>query len=255
METNMDISERYRHALQKVVDKLHEEFGPDLLGLLLAGSVAYGTSYTRSDLDIFVIIEPSWRQRRAIFVDSIEVDLFINPPQKIREYFADTDDSASTITMFARGRILYDPTGIMQTLAAEAKQLYEQPTPELTPQALLLLRYGLTDMLKDAQDLAETDPEAAAYQISLTLQAVLDAYYKLQRRWQPKPKHLLRDLHAHSPEIERRVRVILSAEGIPHERCERLAELVDTVLSPVGGTVHEWQTSPEVVVAQDNIAR
>ncbi|MEW5867054.1 MAG: hypothetical protein AB1774_09395 [Bacillota bacterium] len=240
----MDSAGRYENAIEKIVADMREEFGADLLGMLLGGSVAYGIPCRRSDLDIYVIIRPSWRQRRTVVVGDVEVELFINPVHRIRKEFKDVDHD-STFAMFAQGRILYDPDGVMATLVKEAREVWEQPRPALPPDALPLLRYIPTDVLKDAQDLAETDEVAANYLIFMTLQATLDAYYKIQRRWPVKPKHLLRDLHGHAPDIEQAVRQILSGEGSAEERCVLLSRLVEQVLEPVGGLLGEWESVPE----------
>jgi hypothetical protein len=176
----------------------------------------------------------------------VEVELFINPVQQVRKEFAEPDDSSTTV-MFAQGRVLYDPTGIMQTLASEAKEILSKPRPVPSGQDLLRLRYDLTDMLKDAQDLAETDEEAANYQVFFALRGTLSAYYRLQGRRFPKPKHLMRDLQGHSPEIELLVRAVAASGISAEERCACLGRLVERVLEPAGGLLTVWQTEPEAV--------
>jgi hypothetical protein len=172
--------------------------------------------------------------------------LFINPVHQIRQEFQDVDHPA-TFGMFANGRILYGADGMMATLVQEAKQLWQQPRPEVRPEALSLLRYVPTDLLKDAQDLAESDEAAADYLIHLTLQATLDAYYKLQRRWAVKPKHQLRDLAQHDPALAQQVRSILAGSSSVPQRCQLLAELTEQVLAPVGGLLGEWQSGTQLV--------
>ncbi|MEW6229220.1 MAG: hypothetical protein AB1700_14205 [Bacillota bacterium] len=225
-------------------DMNREEFRADFLGMLLGGSVAYGIPCRQSDLDVYVIIRPSWRQRRTVFVGDVEVELFINPVHRIRKEFKDVDHD-STFAMFTQGRILYDPDGVMASLVKEAREVWEGPRPAVPPGALPLLRYVPTDLLKDAQDLVETDEVTANYLIFVTLQATLDAYYKIQRRWPVKPKHLLRDLHDYAPDMEQTVRNILSGEGSAAERCALLSALVGRVLEPVGGLLGEWESVPE----------
>jgi predicted nucleotidyltransferase len=52
----------YNQIIEQVVANLREEFGLDLLGVLLTGSLAYGIPRLHSDIDLFIIIRPSWRQ-------------------------------------------------------------------------------------------------------------------------------------------------------------------------------------------------
>ncbi len=236
---------RYERAIKQVVAQMRQEFGDDLLGMLLGGSVAYGCSGPRSDLDIYVVIRPARRQRRTRIIEGVEVDLFINPVHVIRRQFTDTP---STFTMFARGRILDDPHGLMEQLVAEATEALKQPPPAVPSEEMPRLRYGLTDSLKDAFDLAEIGDEAAAnYLVFFTLQRTIEAHYRLNRRWPVKAKYLLDDLAEHAPGIEPLTRRLLHSEGTVHERCAVLEELVECVLAPVGGTITEWETTRQEV--------
>lgn len=244
----MSTMDLYEEAIHKTVDSMKDEFGADLQGMLLGGSVAYGSPCKRSDLDIYVIVRRPWRQRRTTFVDGVEVELFINPVRQIRKEIQEADPA--TCTMFARGRVLHDPDGVIASLVSEARAVREQPRPEVRPEDVPLPRYQPTDLLKDAQDLAGIDEAAAKYLIFVTLQATMDAYYRIARRWPPKPKHLLRDLHAHAPELEQAVRRVLSCDGPAADRCAALAALVEDVLRPVGGLLGEWESVPEPIAGE-----
>jgi len=57
----------------------------------------------------------------------------------------------------------------------------------------------LSDLLDDTGDLTEVDDVGAAYLVGITLDAALEAHYRLQRRWAVKPKHALDDLEKHAP--------------------------------------------------------
>jgi len=248
MSSNLGNQERYNRAIASVITDMQAAFGPDLIGLLLGGSVAYGSPLRRSDLDIYVTIRPAWRQRRTLMVEGVEVELFINPVHQIRKEFK---SSSSTFTMFAQGRVLYDPQGLMAMLVQEARQVQAQPRPAVSSEDLPRLRYNLTDLLNDAQDLAEVDEVAATYLIFLSLEAALDTYYRLQRRWLPKPKYLLRDLREHSPEIEQVVSRILANHTSIAGRTASLTVLVERVLEPVGELIGAWETAPEAVPEVD----
>lgn len=50
-------------------------------------------------------------------VDGVEVELFLNPPAGIRHAFEERE--SSTIGMFARGRIVHDPVGVVADLMAQ----------------------------------------------------------------------------------------------------------------------------------------
>lgn len=69
------MTDRFEQALAIATAQLMSEFGEDLLGLLLAGSAAYGTPMRSSDLDLYVLIRPRWRQRRNEIVEGVEVEM------------------------------------------------------------------------------------------------------------------------------------------------------------------------------------
>ena len=74
---------RHRDALDTVLAALREEFGDGLAGLLLTGSLARGEGDEHSDLDLYVLVDRPWRQRRTRWVDGVEVELFLNPVARI----------------------------------------------------------------------------------------------------------------------------------------------------------------------------
>jgi hypothetical protein len=228
---------------------LQREFGDDLLGVLLVGSLAYGVPRPHSDIDLFVLIRPAWRQRRTLFVDGVEVEIFLNPVQQVRAEFCDTDDPA-TIAMFAQGRILSDPTGLMKQLVHEAQSIWQRPRPAMAPGTYehFSLRHTCVDLLKDAQDLLEVDEDAAEWVMFAALQSTLNAYYQIQRRWPIRPKYQLSDLAQHAPDLALLVRRILSSQSSIQERYMALESFIDQVLEPIGGRLGEWRSAPESVV-------
>jgi len=238
---------RFERALAKVVENAKAEFGADLLGMLLGGSVAYGEPSPRSDLDVYAIIRPPWRQRRAFSVDGVEVDLFINPVAQIRRELAPSAGS-STIAMFAHGRTLYDPEGAIAELVAEARRVWAQGPPEVSPEDTPRLRYGVRDALDDALDLADMGDQAGAeYALGRALEAILHAHFRIARQWVPKPKYTLRDLRETDPGLAALASRALSGEPPLAARCAATAELAERVLAPIGGLVTDWTTEPEAV--------
>jgi predicted nucleotidyltransferase len=235
------VSDRYERALAVVTERLKDEFGNQLLGLLFAGSAAYGTPMKTSDLDLFVLIRPAWRQRRNLIVEGVEVELFINPVEQIRREFSKLESSA--IEMFAKGRIVYDPQGLIAELVAEARQIAERPPAP--PEDTYHVRYRPSDALRDAEDLAEVDAQAASLQLSVALRATLEAMFRLEGRRPPKAKYLLQEVAEHSPDIAADARIILDGSHSLNERIALLRAITDRILAPVGGVLVEGETKPE----------
>ena len=235
--------DRYERALAVVSEQLLAEFGNDLLGLLFAGSAAYGTPMKTSDLDLFVLIAQPWRQRRNLVVEGVEVDLFINPLSQIKKELNRSYNS--TIEMFARGKIVYDPQGLLEELAAEARQIRSRPPKP--PTDTYFVRYKPSDALRDVEDLMDVDPQAASLQLSVALREALEALFLREGRRPPKPKHLLQQVAEHGADIAADARTVLDGSFPLEERVELLRSITERILAPVGGILLEGETAPEPV--------
>jgi predicted nucleotidyltransferase len=237
----------YEPIIQEVLAQLQEELDRDLLGVLLVGSLASGTPRPQSDIDLFAVIRPPWRQRRTFLVQNVQVELFLNPLHHIQAEFQHPSD-ATMLRMLVQGRVLLDTEGIVAQLVQEAQQIWNQPRPAIDPRISDSLLYAPVELLKDAQDLLAVDEEAAfGVMVAAALRAALDVYYRVQRRWPAPSKELLHDLEQHDPEMGRLVRQVLSCKFSIHERCAALSTFIDRVLEPLGGRLTEWQTPKESV--------
>ena len=179
-------------------------------------------------------------------VEGVQTELSITPARRIEEMLR---AGSSRCAVFAKGRILHDSEGVVAELVTEAQSVYERGPAVADEHDVQRLRIMCTELLHDALDLGETDAAAANYVVSLTLQAAMEACYRINRRWPVKPKHVLRDLHEHAPDVEAMVRAVLARESPLDERrapldarCARLARFVEHALAPVGGTITEWET-------------
>ena len=142
----------------------------------------------------------------------------------------------------------------MTTVAAlvkDARRHAEQPLPPVSEDQIDRLRYVPTDLLKDAQDLCDVDEEAASWLVFKTLQAALEVHYRLHRRPSVKGKDLLEDLRQYAPDLEPRVRRLLSTRATVRSRCFWLTELVKDILEPLGGLLREWESPRTVVEGTD----
>jgi predicted nucleotidyltransferase len=241
------VSEGFEKALGEVTRRLQDEFGDRLLGLLLAGSYAYGEPMATSDIDLYVVIDEPWRQRRNLVVGGMPVELFINPPQKLSNEIV---EAGSTTEMFARGRAVYDPRGVIARLQAEAVSVADQPRAIPHGDDLERLRYMVTDTTQDAYDLLVAGD--AGFEIALfdAMRWVLEAYYRLTGRRMPKLKYVVRDLRGREPALADVVSRIFDTRSPREERWGQLDALAREVLDPVGGPVVESATTPQRVAPE-----
>jgi hypothetical protein len=163
------------HDVEQLFDPLiallRGEFGDELLGMLATGSRIHGTPGPTSDLDVHVVIAQPRRQRRNIVLGGVEIEMFINPAFRVPIYFQDRHPG--TIHMFAFGRAIYDPHGVVAQLQEQARRLWQAGPPPYAEAELWMPRYAAADMLRDLADLRE-DEDAASLQIARLVDQLID---------------------------------------------------------------------------------
>jgi hypothetical protein len=226
---------------EPLIAHLSAELGDGLLGVLATGSRIHGTPGPNSDLDAHVVIDAPRRQRRNFVLQGVEIELFLNPPFRVRGYFADRH--AGTLHMFAFGRPIYDPTGLVAQLQAEAQAIWAAGPAPLPPGEAWHPRYFLADLLRDLADIE--DEASARLQVGRIVELALTTHYRLSGRWPEKPTRWLADLARWSPEAAELAADALAGPALPERRAvaERLAALV---LAPIGGLMplgwqNEWE--------------
>jgi hypothetical protein len=243
------------HDIEQLFDPLiallRAEFGHDLLGVLATGSRIHGTPGPTSDLDVHVVIDQPRRQRRNILLDDLEIEMFINPPFQIHRYMA---EGGNNIHMFAFGRAIYDPQGLIGQLQDQARALWQAGPPALAESALWMPRYFAADMLRDLTDLGD-DQAAASLQITRIVDQLIEIHCQLSQRWPSKPKRRLAELAGWAPEVAQLAGAALTERTLAARRAavQRVAELV---LAPIGGLMplewrNEWEPVAQPVVADE----
>jgi hypothetical protein len=236
---------------EPLITLLHAEFGEELLGVLATGSRIHGTPGPTSDLDVHVLIDQPRRQRRNILLDGVEIEMFINPPFQIHRYMS---AGGNDIHMFAFGRAIYDPLGLIGQLQDQARALWQAGPPALADSARWMPRYFAADMLRDLTDLGD-DEAAAGLQIARIVDQLIDTHCRLNRRWPSKPKRRLAELAAWAPELARLASATQTASTLAARRAA-VQHLADLVLAPIGGLMplewrNEWEPLAESTAADE----
>jgi predicted nucleotidyltransferase len=226
---------------EPLIARLIAEFGAGLLGVLATGSHIHGTPGPSSDLDAHVVIDTPRRQRRNFVLEGIEVELFVNPPARVRGYFADRH--VGTLHMFAFGRPIYDPHGIVAQLQGEAQAIWRAGPAPLPPGERWHPRYMLADLLRDLGDMS--DEANANLQIARIVEQALSIHYRINQRWPEKPTRRLADLARWAPEVAEQATAAAAPQPLA-ERRTATERLVALVLAPIGGLMPlEWHNDWE----------
>jgi hypothetical protein len=218
--------------LERLLEQLKGEFGDDLLGVLITGSRVHGTPDPTSDLDVHVVIDLPRRRRKNIVLDGLEIEMFFNPPYRVRRYFE--DEHGGSLHMFTFGRAIYDPKGILAELQAEARTGWERGPQPIPEEVLILHRYGPADLLRDLQDVGEGDEATANLLIVQLVDSLIDTHCRLRGQWPHKVKRRLASLAQWDALAAQLARSALSAGSLADRRAA-VAHLAEHVLAPIGG--------------------
>jgi hypothetical protein len=154
----------------------------------------------------------------------VEIEMFINPTNQMRRYFEEERLSGrgQTPHLCATGRIIFDPQGIMATLQAEARSIWEAgPTP-LSERDRWQFRYQAADLLRDIEDIRASDEESAVFLIALLLSQLIDQHYRISGRWLYKRKRVMNDLAQWDT----------AASRLARQTCHAMARLRSACVAP-----------------------
>ncbi|MEQ2527859.1 nucleotidyltransferase domain-containing protein [Bacillaceae bacterium CLA-AA-H227] len=135
----------------------------DVVGALVCGSYITGNPSKRSDIDVHIVLsdEVEWRERGNRAIHGFLIEYFANPQRQIRLYFQEDFNSRRTMSMvqFMTGRILFDKTGVMSELKAEAKQWLKREYSGLNSTMIEMKKYAIWDAMDNLKDCFEQEKE------------------------------------------------------------------------------------------------
>jgi hypothetical protein len=229
---------RYDAALRDAVAFVMTETSP--LGVIATGTIIRGEAHPSSDLDVYVVHEPSTRRRIQRFFGDVPAEIFINPPHKVRAYFAEEHRDGRRISahMVGTGFVVFDPTGIMAQLQAEAREWLARPDV-FHPDDAERSRYAAASHLEDGADITPSDPAAAALILGRAVIQMLEFWVRSHGRPLPRSKALLREVALHEAELGQLVDTYVAATS-PIARLEAAHRIADRTIGARG--FFEWDS-------------
>jgi predicted nucleotidyltransferase len=230
----------YDEALRQAVAFVLAEFQP--VGIVAAGSILRGEGDARSDIDLFVIHSAPFKQRLQRRFAGVPVEIFVNLPQSVREYFASPNERArpSTAHMIATGFVvLEDP--VVDVLRAEAAGWLSKRSFPAADEAIGS-RYRVATLLEDAEDVRERDPTMTSQLLCESVSEALRYWLHARNGVFPRTKAFLAQVRSDDPALGEACDRFFSSSDLS-ERVTLARQIVRTCVGAV--EFFEWD-SPRI---------
>lgn len=193
----------WEQALEKfLADWKNKDY---VLGAMATGSYVTGHATKYSDVDVHIILSDKinsghsvlgfqtkrlkWRERGNKIVDGFLIEYFANPVRRLREYQKEDyeENSRTGARMFCTGKIIFDKTGIVARLKAEAEK--EMARKFKKPEKIWVesAKYKLWDHFDTLKDLHDRKAPTFEYIYYLSLESLIGIYSKFLRAEVPPP--------------------------------------------------------------------
>ena len=237
-----DLPAPYDQALREAVQFILDHV-KDVRGILVSGTILRGNPSPSSDLDIYVIRERLQRQRLQRWFNGVPAEIFINPRNKVQEYFEEERKSAHPITahMLHSGFTILSLDESLGELQRQAALELER-TPDSSPQQLTMIRYFAATRYEDATDVAQTKPETSNMIMGQAVYAMLQYYFLKCNRFVPRDKDLLDKLAYLDVGLAHMARTFYSSSSI-EERLALACDIADATIETQG--FFEWESDLE----------
>jgi hypothetical protein len=195
-----DVAEHYLVALKEAVAFIVGEY--DVLGIIAAGSIIRGQAHATSDWDIYVIHTQPQRQMIQRFFGGMPTQIFLNPPAMIRRYFKSeaAEGVCTTAHMLTTGFVVLDRDPFIEAIRQEARKVMAAG-PQVSGDALTMLRYHLASQFENAFDIMDSDPNGGLLLLGETIAPMLRLYFLKRNTFIPRDKELLQKTREVDPEL------------------------------------------------------
>jgi hypothetical protein len=197
-----------------------------VIGFVLAGSVAQGTSDEFSDLDFYVVTNGNQRWRLCWMLENVPVEVFFNPFSFLQTRI---ENDAAALHMLATGIVILDHPEL-RILREKARVILNQSPEACSQNELEFDKFNTMECVFETRSVF--NQAAYPYFVPQALVFILKAIYRKNQWWEVKPKLLLSDLQTRAPELARLVDTILN--GSTREKIQQTLEtLAKEIIDPL----------------------
>jgi hypothetical protein len=215
---------------------------PNVVGIVVTGSVVHGTPDKNSDVDVQIILKKGdWRERGNTWVDGVEFEYLINPVAQIKLYFAN-ETQKHTAHMLANGVVAFERDPVIKQLVAQAKKVLRQAPPAITVVQRENAKYALDDGRKDLEDVFLRGDAFSFHQTAAMLvDKCIDVFCMVKRIGREKDKRLEQHLQSADPAFAKLLKAAV-LEKVDKKRYRNLQQLISYTESLIGGPrPKEWK--------------
>jgi predicted nucleotidyltransferase len=238
----IEMLENHKIALEEAKKWIEQNY--KTIGIIASGSIVRGNPNKESDFDIYVIHEERFRQRVQKYFNKVPCEIFINSIEQTKTSFLQeqNDNRPVTAHILATGVVIKgEENEKIKSILTEAKEYQDKPK-EFKELDLTLLKYGISNWLEDANDIANEDEETCNYILGKVTDKIIDYWFLKRQKPLPRIKERLNIIKYEDKELYE----ILSSISKKSELKTKL-ELVNYIVEKETGVkgFFEWQTEQQ----------
>jgi len=224
----MTQKERYQQALDSLVNRVKND--PNVIALFLYGSLAYGTVWEKSDMDVEIIVRdgsappgsPTYLIEeegiRDIHFELVEVTKFKKSLQQVRHGFSHG--------VYGKGRLVFSKDDTLTELFEETRKIGEYDAPR----AFAAKVFDLTNWMKKAEKSVLLSKDTLYAQRFIQLCAPILAEMELIRHRENPTREAILRAQELNPGLMHDVYVLPSTTAMTEAEVTRVINVMDDYL-------------------------
>jgi predicted nucleotidyltransferase len=229
--------EHHKQALNAAIRWIKENYTS--IGIIASGSIIRGNPSPTSDFDIYVIHEEKFRQRVQKYFNNVPCEIFINSVEQTKLSFLAEQNNNRPVTahLIASGIILKgDNNKDIISIVKEAKDFESKPKI-LTANEETFIKYGISNLLEDANDVVESDPMTCEYILEKVFDKIIDFWFLKKQIPLPRIKERVSLINSHDPEFYIQINKAFQSHYFK-EKLDNANKIVENIIGEKG--YFEW---------------
>jgi hypothetical protein len=221
------------------------------LAALIFGSLARGESTEASDMDVKVVVNennPCANVNHPI-IGGVKLDISFGSFEQLKAVTMLEIERRERIPVVAESLIVFDKTGELTALQAEAQHI--QPKP-VEPHEYQFMQFMFYHGNNKVERNLHSDPITALFVMHVGLNDFLHYHYRLQQRWWVSSKRLLVDLRNWDTALVPLIEQFVATSDV-QVKFQFWSAIIDHILQPLGGRQPIEENNCECEICQRDL--